>query len=79
VQSDPEGSLWRDPPQYWEHIVYPAYLEAHSQIFEGGDVEKGQPTGQKVRDLVLIEGLAMEMSDVVEKCCKVLIEEMNQK
>jgi hypothetical protein len=75
VQSDPEGSLWRDPPHYWEQIVYPAYIEAHSEIFEGGDVENGNPTGHKVENLILIQGLEMEMSDVVENCCSTLLEQ----
>jgi nicotinamide/nicotinate riboside kinase len=75
VQSDPEGALWRDPPHYWEQIVYPAYVEAHSDIFEGGDVENGEPTGQKVENLILVKGLEMEMSDVVDKCCSMLMHE----
>lgn len=41
VQSDPEGSLWRDPPNYFDDIVYPAYVRAHENIFEGGNVEDG--------------------------------------
>jgi nicotinamide/nicotinate riboside kinase len=69
VQSDPEGSLWRDPPHY---------VEAHSEIFDGGDIESGEPTGRKVGDLVLIKGLEMEMSDVVDKCCAILIEEVKR-
>ncbi|KAK7693427.1 hypothetical protein QCA50_002995 [Cerrena zonata] len=24
----PEGEVWRDPPQYWEKIVWPAYIRA---------------------------------------------------
>ena len=55
--------------------MYPAYIEAHSEIFEGGDVEKGNPTGHKVENLVLIQGLEMEMSDAVEKCCSILLEQ----
>lgn len=78
VQSDPEGSLWRDPPQYFEHIVYPAYVAAHAKLFEGGDVEGGEQSGKKVENLVLIDGLEMTMSDVVEKCCKVLIDEVKR-
>jgi len=38
-----------------------------------GDVENGKPTGQKVRNLVLIETLEMGTSHVVEKCCKILL------
>ncbi|CAE6357774.1 unnamed protein product [Rhizoctonia solani] len=42
VQSDgSEGSLWRDPPNYWEQIVYPAYSRAHKHLFKDEDVEKG--------------------------------------
>jgi len=73
VQSEPSGSVWQDPPNYWARIVQLAYVEAHSDLFEGGDVENGKLTGQKVRNLVLIEGLEMEMSDIVDKCCKILI------
>lgn len=42
VQTDPEGSLWRDPPGYWESIVYPAYVQSSAGLFEGGDVEHGE-------------------------------------
>lgn len=68
VQSDPEGTLWRDPPQYWEQIVWPAYVAAHAGMLEGGDVEHGQPNGV-VPELILIEGLDMKMGDMVEKVC----------
>jgi len=71
VQSDPEGSLWRDPPNYWEQIVYPAYLDAHREMFEDGDVERGRP-GNKVQGLVLLESL--KMGEAVERCCEALKE-----
>jgi len=73
VQSDPEGSLWRDPPNYWEDIVYPAYLDAHKDIFVDGDVEHGSLTST-VDELILIESLEISMSDAVEQCCSVLKE-----
>lgn len=76
VQSDPEGSLWRDPPHYWEQIVYPAYVAAHAELFEGGDTEHGKP--ENVENLVVIDGLEMSMSDIVEKCCKILVDEVKQ-
>ncbi|KAG8750280.1 ribosylnicotinamide kinase [Serendipita sp. 396] len=41
VQFSPEGSFWRDPPGYWDDIVWPAYLKAHERIFEGGDIDHG--------------------------------------
>lgn len=78
VQSDPEGSLWRDPPHYWEQIVFPAYVEANSELFENGDLEHGKPTQKKVENLILVEGLQVEISDVVERCCNILIDVANQ-
>ncbi|KAJ7039171.1 P-loop containing nucleoside triphosphate hydrolase protein [Mycena alexandri] len=71
VQSDPEGTLWRDPPNYWEQIVYPAYVDANRDVFEDGDVEKGAPTG-KVAGLVLLESLEMSMGDAVDRSCEVV-------
>ncbi|KAF5385768.1 hypothetical protein D9615_002339 [Tricholomella constricta] len=73
VQSDPEGSLWRDPPGYWEQIVYPAYVDAHREVFIDGDVEKGM-AGDKVQGLILLESLKMKMSDAVSRVCRVLEE-----
>ncbi|KAG0702970.1 hypothetical protein DFH29DRAFT_1044387 [Suillus ampliporus] len=70
-----KGDAWVDPPDYWEKIVLPAYLDAHREIFEGGDVENGDLTS-KVKGLVLIEaekeGQVMSMTDVVERCCQEL-------
>ncbi|EJF57622.1 P-loop containing nucleoside triphosphate hydrolase protein [Dichomitus squalens LYAD-421 SS1] len=66
-----EGSLWRDPPNYWEQIVWPAYVAAHEQILENGDVEHGKPNG-KVPGLLLFEGLEVGMSEMVERVCSVL-------
>lgn len=72
VQTDPvEGTLWRDPPNYWEEIVYPAYVEAHKEVFVDGDVERGVPT-DKVQGLLLLEALEMTMGEEVDQCCRVL-------
>jgi len=68
-----EGSLWRDPPNYWENIVYPAYVRAHAEVFEGGDVEKGRPT-DKVPGLILFEGLEVDMKDMVSEAMEVILE-----
>jgi hypothetical protein len=43
VQFSPEGSFWQDPPNYWDDIVWPAYIKAHKNMFEGGDVSLGKP------------------------------------
>ena len=71
MQSDPEGTLWRDPPEYWEQIVWPAYVDAHQGMLEGGDIEHGQPNGT-VPGLILFEGLELNMSEQVERVCGVL-------
>ncbi|KAF9219557.1 P-loop containing nucleoside triphosphate hydrolase protein [Gyrodon lividus] len=76
VQSNAEGALWRDPPMYWEQIAYPAYVEAHQDMFENGDVENGNPTSEKMQGLVVMEpvrkGAELSMEDMVRKCCEVL-------
>jgi nicotinamide/nicotinate riboside kinase len=70
VQTDPEGTLWRDPPNYWENIVWPAYVDAHKHIFENGDVERGKST--VIENLVLLEALDISMTEEVELCCQVI-------
>ncbi|KAG5734515.1 Nicotinamide riboside kinase [Termitomyces sp. T112] len=66
-----EGSLWRDPPGYWEQIVYPAYVDAHRDVFIGGDVEKGLP-GEKVKGMMVINSMELSMSEAVSQVCGVL-------
>jgi hypothetical protein len=36
-----DGSTWVDPPKYFEGVVYPAYQQAHADIFIDGNVEHG--------------------------------------
>ncbi|KAK7685223.1 hypothetical protein QCA50_011586 [Cerrena zonata] len=67
-----EGALWKDPPHYWEQIVWPAYVAAHKDIVENGDVEHGQ-ANERVKGLLIIEGLEMSMSDAVEQVCSRLL------
>lgn len=61
---------------YWEHIVYPGYIEAHKDMFENGDVENGKLTGERASGLVVIEpvkkGAEMSIDDMVRSCCDVL-------
>jgi len=63
---------------YWEHIVYPAYVYAHQEMFENGDVENGELTGQRVPGLVMMEpvkkGAEMRIDDIVRRCCDVLLD-----
>ena len=69
VQSDPEGELWRDPPNYWEKIVWPAYIEAHKHVFENGDWENGASSGN-IEDLLIIDELETGMTRAVNEVCE---------
>ncbi|TFK25568.1 P-loop containing nucleoside triphosphate hydrolase protein [Coprinopsis marcescibilis] len=73
VQSDlVEGALWRDPPNYWEDIVYPAYVEAHRDLFIDGDVENGRLSGNKVEGLIMLETLNQTMTEAIEQSCSTI-------
>ena len=74
MQTDPEGSLWRDPPLYWEQIVYPAYVRAHQGLFEGGDVEEGPFTTEAKSRLLLLEGQKMSMQELLDSCCQAIVQ-----
>ena len=53
--------------------MYPAYIDAHRDIFENGDVEGGKLTG-KLDGLVLIDMLPVTMDEAVDRSCTVLRE-----
>lgn len=72
AQSDPEGSFWQDPPHYWEQIVWPAYVKAHRDMLEGGDLDHGKASS-KVKDLILIDGLDQSMSEMMDRVCEQLV------
>ena len=71
VQTDPEGALWRDPPNYWEQIVWPAYIEAHKHVFENGNWENGASSGD-IKDLIIIDELETGMTRAVNQVCEKL-------
>lgn len=73
VQSDPEGALWRDPPHYFEQIVYPAYVRANKRVFVDGDVENGAPSGF-VERLLLVDAERMSIETVFDKACEAIAE-----
>ncbi|EJD03414.1 P-loop containing nucleoside triphosphate hydrolase protein [Fomitiporia mediterranea MF3/22] len=73
VQSDPEGSLWRDPPNYFDQIVYPAYVRAHTRMFENGDFEHGEPSDFVPR-LVVIDCEELSMDEVFERSAQAVWE-----
>jgi len=64
-----EGELWRDPPNYWEQIVWPAYIEAHKHVFENGNWESGASSGN-VEDLLIIDELETGMTRAVNEACE---------
>jgi len=69
-QMNSEGEFWKDPPGYFEQLVYPAYVDAHRAIFTDADVENGSPL---LPDLKLIEPLQMTMDDIVTSGCEELV------
>jgi len=64
-----EGGLWRDPPNYWEQVVWPAYIEAHKHVFENGDWASGASSGN-VEDLLIIDELEAGMTRAVNEVCE---------
>lgn len=73
--ADPEGSLWQDPPNYWENIVWPAYLRAHAPIFDNGDAEDGQSNGT-VPELFVLEGENTGMTVLFERACQEIVSKL---
>jgi len=67
-----DGTTWCDPPNYWENIVWPAHVEAHSHIFLNGDLAHGAPNG-KVKDLVVIDGVQFDMDQMIDIACKNIV------
>ncbi|KAH9171561.1 P-loop containing nucleoside triphosphate hydrolase protein [Lactarius sanguifluus] len=65
-----EGSFWKDPPGYFENLVYPAYTDAHRSMFADDDVEQGSAV---LPGLVIIEASQLSMDDVVSRCCEELV------
>ncbi|KAM0753416.1 P-loop containing nucleoside triphosphate hydrolase protein [Meredithblackwellia eburnea MCA 4105] len=72
VQSDPEGALWRDPPNYWDNIVWPAFLKAHHHQFVSGNVEYGQPNREVIEGLEVMEASKMGMEEMVGRACEMV-------
>jgi nicotinamide/nicotinate riboside kinase len=47
-----DGSVWTDPPGYFEKIIWPNYVEEHGWMFGDGDVE-----GRVKRDVLGDKGI----------------------
>lgn len=66
---NPEGTLWTDPPNYWETVVYPAYVRAHAGLFEGDNLEGGALSG-KISDLIVFDSQSLTMTELVDRACR---------
>ncbi|KAH8926772.1 P-loop containing nucleoside triphosphate hydrolase protein [Atractiella rhizophila] len=68
-----EGEYWKDPPEYWSEIVWPAYLLAHQHMFVGGDVENGQL--KEDQEVLLLKGEfgGIGMAKMVERSCEEIL------
>jgi nicotinamide/nicotinate riboside kinase len=80
LKADPDdaaaGGVWTDPPKYFEQIVYPAYIKAHEQIFEKGDVEQGNVKAEwQEKGLQVLRPLdgAAEMTRCFEMSCEHIV------
>lgn len=62
----------QDPPNYWENIVWPAYVSAHAPLFLNGDVEAGQPDSKKIEGVVLLEASELKMDGMVDRACQLI-------
>lgn len=74
-----DGTVWEDPPFYFDEILWPAYLEAHRGMFTGGDVENGAPAvgsndrdGGPVPHLVLLDGEKRKPEQLVDDACEAI-------
>ncbi|GAA5828497.1 hypothetical protein JCM3770_002288 [Rhodotorula araucariae] len=74
VLSDAEGSLWRDPPEYWDLCVWPAYLRAHAPLFVDGDVERGLLDPAAIEGGQLLEAKELGMEEMVVRACEAIYE-----
>ncbi|CAE6457399.1 unnamed protein product [Rhizoctonia solani] len=51
-----DGSIRADPPYYWDHFSYPAYVRSHSHLFHG-EIDTGPlSAGAESVGVVLLEG-----------------------
>jgi len=64
-----EGSWWQDPPNYWEQIVYPAYVKAHKDIFTDNDVENGKLIPEVSCQIILLEANQLGMPELLNAVC----------
>ncbi|SCV71448.1 BQ2448_3036 [Microbotryum intermedium] len=74
VESEPEGTLWTDPPGYWDQIVWPAYEKAHKKLFTNGDVNAGTIDSNVTSGIHLLEASESSMTQLVQQSCEAIYE-----
>ncbi|KAH7334528.1 hypothetical protein B0J17DRAFT_577559, partial [Rhizoctonia solani] len=63
-----DGSLRVDPPYYWDHFSYPAYVRSHSHLFEG-EMETGPLSAEaESAGIILLKGKALRAIFLVATC-----------
>jgi nicotinamide/nicotinate riboside kinase len=71
------GSIWTDPPNYFDNIVYPAYLKAHEALFVDQNVEDGKLAPNAVERGIQVftpaEG-SEGMERVVDAACDAILQ-----
>lgn len=65
-----EGGYWQDPPNYWKDIAWPAFKKAHAGLFVDGDAESGTILSDKVPDLLVLNGMEMSPTQLLEGMCQ---------
>ncbi|GAA5912195.1 hypothetical protein JCM5296_007507 [Sporobolomyces johnsonii] len=73
-----EGTLWRDPENYWDLCVWPAYLKAHRPLFVDGNVESGAPDPSAIEGVELFEAKELGMDEMVRRACERIYEAVKQ-
>ncbi|RXK41461.1 hypothetical protein M231_01169 [Tremella mesenterica] len=73
------GGVWVDPPNYFDKIVYPAYVKAHDGLFDGG-VET-ETLKREWEDRLFISSPsdgAEEMVKCFTECCEEIIRQCRE-
>jgi nicotinamide/nicotinate riboside kinase len=82
-----EETVWQDPPGYFEHVVWPAYVLAHKGMFDKGDVVNGEVVrvdedakgdGTAVKNLTMIEAEETSIDQTVEKSVNAILDELHR-
>lgn len=70
------GDVWVDPPNYFEQVVYPAYVKAHSHMFQES-VEKGPLKADWEDVKVLCPGDGEEgMTECLQASCEYILSQL---